>query len=84
MMTILRRAMQDSDSYVVSLDYTDQEGVKRHRVVSPIRFIGTNRFLALCLCRGEPRQFRMDRIDRLELRPAEQVLMPEPITELDK
>ena len=54
---ILRRAMQDSDRYVIEMDYADAKGNRTHRFVSPIRFMGSYRFLGLCLCREQPRQY---------------------------
>jgi predicted DNA-binding transcriptional regulator YafY len=72
----IRRAMQDSDNLVVSMDYVDSKGVSSHRVVSPIRFLGGNRFLALCLCREEPRQFCLDRCQNVALMNAAEVMMP--------
>ena len=35
-----------------------------------------NRFLALCLCREEPRQFYLERCQNVRLEPAANVLMP--------
>lgn len=68
--------MQDSDNLVVTMDYVDSKGVSSHRVVSPIRFLGGNRFLALCLCREEPRQFYLDRCRNVALMNAAEVMMP--------
>lgn len=79
MKSILRRAMQDSDNYVIEMDYADAKGNRTHRVVSPIRFVGNYRFLGLCLCREEPRQFQLSRCENIRLIPAAQVLMPVPI-----
>ena len=76
---ILRRAMQDSDKYVIEMDYSDAKGNRTHRVVSPIRFMGSYRFLGLCLCREQPRQFQLSRCKNIRLVPAESVLMPVPI-----
>ncbi len=79
MKSILRQAMQDSDSYVIEMDYADAKGNQTHRVVSPIRFVGNYRFLGLCLCREEPRQFQLSRCENVRLLPAADVLMPVPI-----
>lgn len=76
MNAILKRAMGDSDRYVVELDYVDAKGQRSRRVVSPIRFLPGNRLLALCLCREAPRQFLLSRCSNLRLAAAEQVLMP--------
>lgn len=73
---LLRRAMQDSDHYVIELDYLDAKGQRTHRVISPIRFLGKDRLLALCLCREEPRQFHLSRCENVRLARAENFLMP--------
>lgn len=79
MNSILRRAMQDSDKFVIEMDYADAKGNRTHRVVSPIRFMGSYRFLGLCLCREQPRQFQLSRCKNIRLVPAETVLMPIPL-----
>lgn len=76
---LLRLAMHDSDRFVIELDYADAAGKRTRRVVSPIRFLGRDRFLGLCLCREEPRQFYTSRCTSARLIPAEQVQMPMPI-----
>lgn len=73
---LLRRAMQDSDHYVIELDYLDAKGQRTHRVISPIRFLGKDRLLALCLCREEPRQFQLNRCENVRLGRAENFMMP--------
>jgi len=45
-------------------------------VVSPIRFLGKGRFLALCLSREEPRQFYLERCTNVRLELAANFLMP--------
>lgn len=76
---ILRRAMLDSDNYVIEMDYDDAKGNRTRRVVSPIRFMGSYRFLGFCLCREQPRQFQLSRCRNIRLIPAADVLMPVPI-----
>ena len=76
---ILRRAMQDSDRFVIEMDYADAKGNRTHRLVSPIRFMGSYRFLGLCLSREQPRLFQLSRCKYLRLVPAETVLMPVPM-----
>ena len=73
---LLLKAMSHADHFVVSLDYVDSKGERTHRVVSPIRFLKDGRFLALCLCREEPRQFHLDRCTNISLQRSEDVLMP--------
>lgn len=75
----IRRAMDDSDEFVIAMDYRDSKGVTTRRIVSPIRFLASDRFLGLCLCREEPRQFYLDRCSQLRLMPAAEVLMPMPM-----
>jgi predicted DNA-binding transcriptional regulator YafY len=76
MRQLIHRAMCQSDDLVVEFDYTDAKGVPTHRVVSPIRFLGRDRFLALCLSREEPRQFYLDRCQNVRLAMATDFLMP--------
>ena len=82
MKPLLRRAMLDSDNYVVELEYLDSKGNRTRRTVSPIRFVGNYRFLGLCLCREEPRQFQLSRCTNVRLVPASEVIMPMPMVEL--
>jgi len=76
MRQLIYRAMHQSDDLIVEFDYTDVKGVTTHRLVSPIRFLGPNRFLALCLSREEPRQFYLDRCQNVRLARAADFLMP--------
>lgn len=76
MNTVLQRAMNDSDRFVVQLDYLDSKGIRTRRVVSPIRFLPGGRFLGFCLCREEPRQFQLTRCSNITLQRAENYLMP--------
>jgi predicted DNA-binding transcriptional regulator YafY len=76
MRQMILRAMHQSDDLVVTFDYCDAKGVTTHRVASPIRFLGPDRFLALCLSREEPRQFHLARCQNVQLAPAADFLMP--------
>ncbi len=76
MRQLIFRAMHQSDDLVVTFDYTDTKGAVTHRVVSPIRFLGQDRFLALCLSREEPRQFYLERCQNVRLAPAVEFVMP--------
>jgi predicted DNA-binding transcriptional regulator YafY len=73
---LINKAMRSPDDLVISMEYVDSEGVKSRRIVSPIRFMGPRRFLALCLCREEPRQFVLQRCHDVTLMPAAEVMMP--------
>ena len=79
MKNVLRRAMLDSETFVVEMVYSDSKGNLTRRIVSPIRFVGSDRFLGLCLCREEPRQFYLSRCDEVRLIPAAEVIMPMPM-----
>lgn len=76
MRQFIHRAMHDPDELVVTFEYCDAKGATTRRVVSPIRFLGENRFLALCLSREEPRQFYLDRCRDVRLARAADFLMP--------
>ncbi len=76
MRQLLQRAIHQPDDLVIEFDYLDAKGAATHRVVSPIRFLGKNRFLALCLSREEPRQFHIQRCEGAHLEPAANYLMP--------
>jgi len=65
-----------TDDLVVTFDYRDAHRVATRRVVSPIRFLGKDRFLALCLSREEPRQFYLERCRNVRPAPAVNFLMP--------
>jgi len=73
---IIRGAAANPDRWVVAMDYVDSKGARTGRMVSPIRFLGSDRFLALCLCREEPRQFSLNRCENVHFVPAAEVIMP--------
>jgi predicted DNA-binding transcriptional regulator YafY len=79
----IRRAMGDPDGVVIVFDYEDKKGNRTRRVASPIRFTSGESFLALCLCREEPRRFELDRCSNLRLAPAHQFAMPVPLMNVD-
>lgn len=83
MKAVLAKAMQAADDYVVSLDYLDNKGLLTRRIVSPVRFLPGNRFLALCLCREEPRQFYLNRCHNVKLCRASDFVMPVPMLVVD-
>jgi predicted DNA-binding transcriptional regulator YafY len=76
------KGMQDPDHWVLRLTYQDAKGAKTNRIVSPIRFVGSDKVLALCLAREEPRLLKLDKCSSLVLVKAETVLMPVALTEL--
>ncbi|MCA9128194.1 MAG: hypothetical protein KDB22_13970 [Planctomycetales bacterium] len=73
---ILSQAMRRPDDLVVQLEYVDAKGQATIRIISPIRFLKEGSFLALCLCRCEPRCFQLNRCSKLELKPAADFVMP--------
>jgi len=73
---LVYRAMHQSDDLVIAFDYCDAKGARTRRIVSPIRFLGNDRFLALCLSREEPRQFHVQRCQNMRLERAADFLMP--------
>ncbi|MCA9134853.1 MAG: hypothetical protein KDA45_16910 [Planctomycetales bacterium] len=76
MQKMLLRAMQAPDDLVLQMEYTDARGARTVRIVSPIRYLSSNRFLGLCLCRCEPRQFHLERCSNFQLKPAADYVMP--------
>lgn len=73
---MITKAMGRPDDLVIALEYVDAKGHRTERVISPIRFMGGSRFLALCLCRCEPRQFELQRCSNIRLKRADQYVMP--------
>jgi predicted DNA-binding transcriptional regulator YafY len=69
-------AMQAQDDWVLSIVYTTKDKTRTRRIVSPIRFIGQDKFEALCLCREEPRHFIFAQCEDVHLVHASEVLMP--------
>ncbi|MEQ1830813.1 MAG: hypothetical protein ABL921_32985 [Pirellula sp.] len=81
---LIERVMQQSDDLVLVIEYEGQCGLLTRRVVSPIRFVGNDRFLALCLSREEPRQFYIDRCKSIRVDLAMRYVMPVEIQELNR
>ena len=73
---LIARAMRDFDNQVVELKYTDSKGAVNRRVISPIRFVKSDRFMALCLCREAPRMFSLRNCSDVSLQPAWKYVMP--------
>jgi hypothetical protein len=76
---LIHRAIRQADDLVLVFDYLDSKGVMSRRVVSPVRFLGNERFLALCLSREEPRQFYLNRCFNLRLDRSTNYVMPVPM-----
>jgi predicted DNA-binding transcriptional regulator YafY len=77
---LIQRAIVQSDDYVILFDYVDAKGNATRRVVSPIRFVGSDRFLALCLSREEPRSFTLAHCRNVRIDRACNYLMPVEIS----
>ena len=82
MRNLVNQALMMSDDWVVEFCYCDSKGNDSIRVASPYSFLGSDRFLALCLSREEPRQFHLSRCSDMVIRPAHDYVMPVPIREL--
>ena len=76
MTALIQKTIQSHDDFVVEFSYCDSKGKKTRRVVSPIRLLGNDRFLGLCLSREEPRQFYLKRCDAMQMQPACNYVMP--------
>lgn len=81
-MGMITKSMQSPETLCLRIIYIDEKGKRRRRVVSPIRFIGQEAFSALCLCREEPRTFKIERCEKIELLNSADILMPVEIEEL--
>lgn len=68
--------MRQQDDLVLVFDYVDSKGLKSRRIVSPVRFLGSDRFLGLCLSREEPRQFQLSRCSHVRIDEANNYVMP--------
>ena len=73
---LIYRAMCQQDDLVLVFDYVDSKGLKSRRIVSPVRFLGSDRFLGLCLSREEPRQFQLSRCSQVRIDQANNYVMP--------
>lgn len=72
----VQHSIQRGDDFVIVFRYRDAKGAVTNRVVSPIRLLGSDRFLGLCLSREQPRQFYLERCEDLQLKPAWDFVMP--------
>lgn len=79
---LITRAARESDRYVLEIQYEDRFKDVTTRTISPIRFVGRDAVLALCLSREDVRQFALSKIKSAKLKDASDALMPEPIERL--
>ena len=73
---LLSIAMMFPDDLVVLFRYRDRHGKVTRRVVSPVRFVGRNCFVGLCLVRADYRQFRVDECRYMKVGFACDFMMP--------
>lgn len=83
MRNLIQRALRQADDLVLVFDYRDSKGILTRRVVSPVRFLAGDRFLALCLSREEPRQFYLNRCENMRIDWAVNFVMPVPMAPVD-
>jgi predicted DNA-binding transcriptional regulator YafY len=81
---LVARVMQQTDDLVIVFEYLGKDGSVTRRVVSPIRFVGTDRFLALCLSREEPRQFVLGQCRNVRVDLAARYTMPVALQSLSE
>ncbi len=73
---LIEAVMNRSDDLVAVIGYRDEWGRVTERTVSPIRFLDQGRFLALCLCRQEPRTLYLGRCLTIRVAPASEIMAP--------
>jgi predicted DNA-binding transcriptional regulator YafY len=74
-------AARDPDNLAIRLVYTDRDGNRTRRCISPIE-VGEEKIKALCLCREQVRWFKVECCSEIELVDASELLMPVEIEEL--
>ena len=79
----INKAMMAPDSWVIAMDYVDRYSTPTHRIVSPIRWVGANSFLGLCLTRESPRTFYLSRCKNIRLKSANDIVAPITESEMD-
>jgi len=77
---LIARAMRDPDRVVLRVSYRAKNGEVTERLISPIRFNEAGNLLALCIGRGEVRQFVLSRLSDAVLVDASDVLMPSGVS----
>ncbi len=75
--------MQASDDFALRITYRAKDGSLTRRYVSPVRFQGQDQFMALCLCREQPRCFRFDKVEDAVMVHSSDILMPVEIEVLE-
>lgn len=75
-------AMRESDTLALQIVYLDRDGCRTRRYVSPIRFVGPEKFLALCLSRESPRIFELEYCSQVQFVPTVSLQMPTKIEQL--
>lgn len=72
-------AYNDPEQFVLQVTYLDSKGNVTDRVLSPTSFVDQDTIKAYCLGRLGVRTFKLDRIIRIRLRHASDVLAPEAV-----
>ena len=73
----IARAMQHPDDWVCEIVYLTERGERHRRTISPIRWSNHKYSInAMCFARCEPRNFRVSRIESLEMVRASERMMP--------
>lgn len=79
---LISAAIEASDDLVVVITYRAANGKLTKRTVSPIRFEGPGRFVALCFGREGIRTFYLGRCVCVQVQAADEVLAPVDVREL--
>jgi predicted DNA-binding transcriptional regulator YafY len=74
-------AARDPDNLAIRMVYTDRDGNRTRRCISPIE-VGEEKIKALCLCREQVRFFKVESCSEIELVDSAELLMPVEIEEL--
>jgi predicted DNA-binding transcriptional regulator YafY len=74
-------AARDPDNLAIRMVYTDRDGNRTRRCISPIE-VGEEKIKALCLCREQVRFFKVESCSEIELIDSAELLMPVEIEEL--
>jgi len=75
-------AMREPDNLVLKITYLDSRGSATERIVSPIRYLTTERLQVYCLGREAVRTLKLVGIMGVQFVPSSSVLAPEAIRQL--
>ena len=83
---LIAKCIRDrGETSVIKFTYTGEDGISSRRYASPYRFTNAHdeAFLALDLCDGELKHFKIDRCSEVVEFPANDVLIPMPMEVLE-